>query len=43
LQVDPGVIFWAEKAVIGIRVRVRATKSPLVRLPLIRIPKGYAP
>jgi hypothetical protein len=40
LQVDPGVIFWAAKAVIGTRVRMRASKSPLVIDPLNRTPKG---
>jgi hypothetical protein len=40
LQVLPGVIFWAETAVIGIRATTRPTNSPLVRLPLVGIPKG---
>jgi hypothetical protein len=40
LQVDPGVTFWAETAVTGIRTRARANNKPLKRFPLILIPKG---
>jgi len=40
LQVDPGVIFWADTAVTGIRTTARAINNPLATLPLNRIPKG---
>lgn len=40
LQVLPGVIFWADTAVTGIRARARANNMPLRRLALILIPKG---
>jgi len=41
LQDEPGVIFWAETAVTGIRATASAINNPLARLPLNRIPKGY--
>jgi hypothetical protein len=39
LHVDPEVIFWAEKAATGIRVRRIVITAPLEKLPLILTPK----
>ncbi len=39
LQVLPGVTFWAEEALKGIKVIVTAMSNPLETLPLIFILK----
>ena len=40
LQAVKGVTFSAAAAVIGIRAKPKARRTPLVRLPLICIPQG---
>ena len=40
LQAVKGITFSAAAAVIGIRAKPKARRTPLVRLPLICIPQG---